>query len=208
MKVLLRYRRSTRSHEVHSSDLLSQPGGQDSQVVLPDSLHTYVSTNYLLRTTDDPPAFIAVQTTGWRKGPREVLERLFDSTKASDVNPSEYSFRLTIKLETGDERYSDIVNGAMWIGSGARMASEGLKFIAFDHRCIWLIGPSDIRCVSCKLALNATTSPNINLNTTTQPKTHGRPLGYGDSLVPAAQLSFRPSKYLSFTLLTSTPSCG
>lgn len=93
--------------------------------MLPESLHTYVSTNYLLRTADDPPAFITVQTTGWRKGPHEVLERLFDPSQASNVDPSEYSFRLTIKLETGDERYSDIVNGAMWIGSGARMASEG-----------------------------------------------------------------------------------
>lgn len=94
--------------------------------MLPDSLHTFVSTNYLLRTSDEPPAYITVQTTGWRKGPREVLERLFDPTQASDVDPGEYSFRLNIKLETGDERYSEIVNGAMWIGSGARMASEGL----------------------------------------------------------------------------------
>lgn len=110
----------------------AQPGGQDSQIVLPDSLHTFVSTNYLLRTNDQQPAFIVVQTSGWRTGPREVMERLFDPTKAGDVDPSEYSFRLSIKLETGDERYKDLVNSGMWIGSGARTGSEG-QFITLNE---------------------------------------------------------------------------
>ncbi|GAB7322882.1 hypothetical protein MBLNU13_g05432t1 [Cladosporium sp. NU13] len=101
-----------------------EPGGQDSQLVLPSSLHTFVSTNYLLRTDDSSPAFITVQTTGWRTGPREVMERLFDPAQADGVDPSEYSFRLSIKLETGDERYAGIVNSGMWIGSGARKGSE------------------------------------------------------------------------------------
>lgn len=91
----------------------------------PDSLHTFVSTNYLLRTNDESPAFITVQTTGWRTGPREVMQRLFDPDKANSVDPSEYSFRLSITLETGDERYKDMVNSALWIGSGARTGSEG-----------------------------------------------------------------------------------
>lgn len=71
------------------------------------------------------PAYITVQTSGWRTGPREVMERLFDPDKANDVKPSEYSFRLSIKLETGDERYKDLVNSGVWIGSGARTGSEG-----------------------------------------------------------------------------------
>lgn len=66
-----------------------------------------------------------MQTAGWRKGPREVLEKLFDPEQADDVDPSEYSFRLTVKLETGDERYRDAVNSGMWVGSGARKGSEG-----------------------------------------------------------------------------------
>lgn len=108
----------------------SKPGGQDSQLVLPSSLHTFVSTNYLLRTDDSSPAFITVQTTGWRTGPREVMERLFDPAQADGVDPSEYSFRLSIKLETGDERYAGIVNNGMWIGSGARKGSEG-EFVSW-----------------------------------------------------------------------------
>jgi hypothetical protein len=113
----------------------SQPGGQDSQLVHPDSLHTFVSTNYLLRTNDAEPAFITVQTTGWRTGPREVMERLFDPAQADSVDPSEYSFRLSIKLETGDERYAGIVNSGMWIGSGARKGSEGELLSGCVMRC-------------------------------------------------------------------------
>lgn len=54
-----------------------------------------------------------------------MMERLFDPARANDVDPSEYSFRLSIKLETGDERYKDRVNSGMWVGSGARTGSEG-----------------------------------------------------------------------------------
>ena len=91
----------------------------------PRSLHTNVETNYLFKTDDDQPAYIAVQTTGWRTGSREVLERLFDPEKANDVDASEYSFRLTIKLETGDERYKDNLNTGIWVASGARRGAEG-----------------------------------------------------------------------------------
>ncbi|KAI5358456.1 hypothetical protein Slin14017_G107390 [Septoria linicola] len=101
-----------------------EPGGQDSQLVSPDTLQTYVSTNYLLRTADAKPAYITVQTTGWRTGSKEVLEKLFDPDQANAVKPSDYSFRLSIKLETGDERYRDIVNSGLWVGSGARRGSQ------------------------------------------------------------------------------------
>ncbi|KAK1993267.1 hypothetical protein LX36DRAFT_616171 [Colletotrichum falcatum] len=98
------------------------PGGQDSQLVVAESLSTAVETSYLLRTDDDgSPAYITVRTTGWRTGPRAVMERLFDPARAGDVRPDEYSFRLSVRMETGDERYRDIVNTAMWVGSGARL---------------------------------------------------------------------------------------
>ncbi|KAK6206659.1 hypothetical protein QIS74_13147 [Colletotrichum tabaci] len=99
------------------------PGGQDSQVVVAESLSTAVETSYLLRTDDEVPAHITVRTTGWRTGPREVMERLFDPARAGDVKPDEYSFRLNVKMETGDERYRDVVNTAMWVGSGARLGA-------------------------------------------------------------------------------------
>ena len=82
-------------------DNFLQPGGQDSQLVLPDSLSTYVTTNYLLKTSDPEPAYITVQTTGWRTGPKEVMEKLFNPEEADTVKASEYSFRLS---EAGDRR--------------------------------------------------------------------------------------------------------
>ena len=104
-------------------DVLRQPGGQDSQLVVKD-LATRVAANYLLQTHDEPPAFIAVKTSGWRTGAREVLEKLQDPVAADSINPSTYKFRLTIELETGDERYA-YVNTYMWIGSGCRRGAEG-----------------------------------------------------------------------------------
>ncbi|TKA68358.1 hypothetical protein B0A49_06605 [Cryomyces minteri] len=98
------------------------PGGQDSQLVLPD-LSTHLETNYLLQTTEDLPAYIAVQTRGWRTGPSDVLAKLFDPQQADGVGASEYCFRVTIQLETGDERHAH-VNTGMWLGSGARRGAE------------------------------------------------------------------------------------
>ena len=54
------------------------------------------------------------------------MERLNDPERADNVDPSEYSFKLSIKLETGDERYKDRVNTGLWIGSGARKGTEGM----------------------------------------------------------------------------------
>lgn len=71
-----------------------------------------------------PPAYITVKTHGWRTGPREVLEKLFDPDQADIVDPRTYLFRLYIHLETGDDRYLH-VNTGMWIGSGMRRGAEG-----------------------------------------------------------------------------------
>lgn len=100
------------------------PGGQDNQLVIAESLSTAVETSYLLKTNDTVPAYINVRTTGWRTGPKEVMEKLFDPARASQVKPDEYSFRLHVKLETGDARYKDIINTAIWVGSGARLGSQ------------------------------------------------------------------------------------
>ncbi|EME85801.1 uncharacterized protein MYCFIDRAFT_131195 [Pseudocercospora fijiensis CIRAD86] len=101
-----------------------EAGGQDSQIVNPESLYTYVETNYLLKTNDEIPAYIAVKTTGWRTGPKGVLERLFDPELADAVDAKEYSFRLHVRLETGDSRYAEKLNTGMWIASGARRGKE------------------------------------------------------------------------------------
>lgn len=101
----------------------SQPGGQDSQLIIPDG-SARLETNYLLQTHDDPPAHIEIKTHGWRTGPPEVLAQLADPALADQVDPNSYKFRLFIEMETGDERYSSRVNCGMWVGSGMRMGAE------------------------------------------------------------------------------------
>lgn len=106
----------------------SQPGGQDSQLIVKD-LATRVSANYLLQTADEPPAFICVKTSGWQTGAKDVLEKLNDPLAADQVSPNSYKFRLHIKLETGDERYA-FANTCMWVGSGCRRGTEGTPALA------------------------------------------------------------------------------
>ena len=83
--------------------------------------------SYLLQTADEPPAYITARSTGWRTGPKEVLERLHDPSVADTVPANTYKFRINVELETGDERYA-FVNTCLWVGSGSRRAGE----IIFD----------------------------------------------------------------------------
>ncbi|TVY32979.1 UPF0311 protein [Lachnellula occidentalis] len=99
------------------------PGGQDSQIIIPDG-SARLETNYLLETYDKPPAHIAIKTHGWRTGPPEVLAQLADPKLADKVDPDSYKFRLFIEMETGDKRYRDKVNCGMWVGSGVRKGAE------------------------------------------------------------------------------------
>jgi hypothetical protein len=109
---------------LESPDLTSmQPGGQDSQIIIPDG-SARLETNYLLQTYDQPPAHIVIKTHGWRTGPPEVLAQLADPELADKVDPNNYKFRLFIEMETGDERYRDRVNCGMWVGSGMRKGAE------------------------------------------------------------------------------------
>jgi len=98
--------------------------------VLPD-LAAKLDTNYLLKTNDATPAYICIKTNGWRTGPRDVLEALADPERADTVDPTTYSFRIYISMETGDERYA-FLNTAMWIGSGIRQSAKGRRFCLFD----------------------------------------------------------------------------
>ncbi|KAH8195451.1 hypothetical protein TruAng_010376 [Truncatella angustata] len=104
--------------------LCCQPGGQDSQVVDPETYIVHMETMYLLKTNDEEPAYIEIRTRGFRTGPKEVLEALQDPEKANDVDPSSYSFRLFVQMETGDKRYQDKVNYGMWVGSGMRKGAQ------------------------------------------------------------------------------------
>jgi hypothetical protein len=100
-----------------------QPGGQDSQIIIPNGA-ARLETNYLLQTHDEPPAHIVIKTHGWRTGPPEILAQLADPELADKVDPNSYKFRIFIEMETGDERYRDRLNCGMWVGSGMRKGLE------------------------------------------------------------------------------------
>lgn len=48
-------------------------------------------------------AAIYIQTTGVRQGPKEILDALGEDTS---IKATEYKMRLSVKMETGDERVS------------------------------------------------------------------------------------------------------
>ncbi|SFS90939.1 DUF3237 domain-containing protein [Saccharopolyspora flava] len=89
------------------------PGGADWQLVHDDGAAT-IDTRYTARTHDG--ALIYLATSGVRHGPPEVLERL---AAGDEVDPREYYFRVTVRLETGDPRYYWI-NRAVFVAYAAR----------------------------------------------------------------------------------------
>ena len=97
-------------------------GGHDYQYVLPQ-LAAKLDTRYLLKTSDEKPAYIQIKTDGWRTGPPNVLQDLNDPVKADDVDPSLYKFRLFVGMNTGDVRYNH-VNSTMWLASGMRKGAK------------------------------------------------------------------------------------
>jgi len=60
---------------------------------------------------------------GWLTAERDVMERLQDPVAADNVVAHRYRLRVTLQLETGDERYAD-VNTGVWVGSGCRRGGE------------------------------------------------------------------------------------
>ena len=102
---------------------MSQPGGQDSQIVTKEST-TSLRASYMLQTSDEPPAYIIVKTSGWLTGAKDVLDKVNDPNAADAINPNTYKYRVNLSMETGDERYA-FLNTLMWIGSGCRRGHEG-----------------------------------------------------------------------------------
>lgn len=90
--------------------------------MLPE-LSAKLDTRYLLKTNDEEAAYIQIKTSGWRTGPKDVLQQLGDPSAADGVDPSKYKFRLYISMETGDPRYN-FVNTTMWVASGMRMGAK------------------------------------------------------------------------------------
>jgi hypothetical protein len=98
------------------------PSGQDTQTTVKDTA-TRVDARYLMQTNDEHPALIICKITGWLTGERDVMERLQDPVAADNVAAHRYRLRVTMELETGDERYQE-VNTGTWLGSGCRRGAE------------------------------------------------------------------------------------
>jgi hypothetical protein len=91
-------------------------GGADWQIVTDDGT-AIIDTRYSARTADGDVLFIATQ--GFRFGPPEVLARL---AAGEAVDPAEYSFRVTVRVECGAP-VLDWVNRTIFVATAARQAA-------------------------------------------------------------------------------------
>jgi hypothetical protein len=91
------------------------PGASaDWQIVLPDGT-TLGDIRYTLQTNDG--ALLYVQSRGVRHGSAEVLARL---ARGEDVDPSEYTFRASTRIETASARL-DWLNRGVFVSVGGRL---------------------------------------------------------------------------------------
>jgi hypothetical protein len=97
------------------------PGGADWQVVHADGMIS-VDARYTFETDDG--AVIYVQSQGVRDGTPEVLAAL---AAGESVDPCDYYFRASIRLETGAPAY-DWVNRRIFIASAQRLPAG----VAYD----------------------------------------------------------------------------
>jgi hypothetical protein len=88
-------------------------GGADWQIVRPSG-SSVADIRYTLKT--DGGALLYIQSHGVRHGAPDVLARL---AAGEDVNPSEYTFRTTVTIETSDPGLAWL-NDGVFIAVGAR----------------------------------------------------------------------------------------
>jgi hypothetical protein len=88
-------------------------GGADWQIVRPSG-SAVADIRYTLKT--DGGALLYVQSQGVRHGTPDVLARL---AAGEDVDPSEYTFRTTVSIETSAPELA-WVNDGVFIAVGAR----------------------------------------------------------------------------------------
>ena len=92
------------------------PGGADWQIVRASG-SSVADIRYTLKT--DGGALLYVQSQGVRHGDPDVLARL---AAGEDVDPSEYTFRTSVTIETADPELT-WVNDGVFIALGARWPS-------------------------------------------------------------------------------------
>jgi hypothetical protein len=91
-------------------------GSADWQILRPGGT-ALADVRYTLKT--DRGALLYVRSQGVRHGKPEVLARL---AAGDDVDPSEYTFRTTVRIETSDPELAWLNDGA-FIAVGARWQS-------------------------------------------------------------------------------------
>ncbi|MES2625230.1 MAG: DUF3237 domain-containing protein [Pseudomonadota bacterium] len=90
------------------------PGGADWQIVRADGV-TEISARYTLQADDG--ALIYVDAPGIREATPEVIARI---NAGEIVDPSEYYFRTTPRLETSSEKYA-WMNRRLFVCKGVRL---------------------------------------------------------------------------------------
>ncbi|OBT89073.1 hypothetical protein VE02_01944 [Pseudogymnoascus sp. 03VT05] len=95
------------------------PGGHAVHTVHNPSYISELKMDYIIETVDEPPAMVAVHVEASRTGPLEVLKQLGPGCQEG-MDPRRYMFRLSLRMETADERYAEKLNFGLWVGSGVK----------------------------------------------------------------------------------------
>ncbi len=90
------------------------PGGADWQIVREDGVSD-ISARYTIKADDG--ALIYIDAPGIREAPPAVIKRI---NSGEIVDPSEYYFRTTPRLETASEKYA-WVNRRLFVCKGVRL---------------------------------------------------------------------------------------
>jgi hypothetical protein len=93
------------------------PGGADWQLVRPDGA-IEIDTRYSARTSAGE--YVHFRTSGVRSGPPEILEALL---RGDPVDPSQYYFRVTVRLETSAPRLA-MLERSIFVASAIREADR------------------------------------------------------------------------------------
>ncbi|MGC4857163.1 DUF3237 domain-containing protein [Micromonospora sp. DT4] len=99
------------------------PGGADWQVVRPDGA-IEIDTRYSARTADGGHVYL--RTFGVRSGRPEILEALL---RGDAVDPSEYYFRLGVRLETSTPALA-VLEQSVFVASAIREADR-VRYTAY-----------------------------------------------------------------------------
>jgi hypothetical protein len=97
-------------------DATVNSGGADWQLIAADGT-AIIDTRYTAVTTDGD--VFSITTSGFRHGPPEVLARL---AAGDDVDPGEYVFRVSARLESGAPAL-DWVNRTVFVATAGRKAA-------------------------------------------------------------------------------------